>query len=211
MPYVTPIASMIPPSVWQQDWVVHCQPVGNGRKAFQYLAPYIFCVAIGNGRLVSADNDQVTFRYRDSNTGQPKLCTLDAEEFIRRFLQHVLPKSFVKVRYYGFLSSGCRPQLALIREQLAPVETEPAKPIAVEQTLVAQPAPPVSPLGETLETDTATSLPEAIDTELDDALAPADDPQPEPDATTSAVPRCPCCGCPMRRRGSLPPKGRSPP
>ena len=220
----------IPAKVWQQDWVVHCQPVGNGQKAFKYLAPYIFRVAISNSRLVSCENDQVTFRYRDSNTGQSKLLTLKPFEFIHRFLQHVLPKSFVKVRYYGFLSPGCRPQLALIREQLALVEAEPEQPVARQETPVGQPALHVSPLVsqmlDTPETDTPASsgpvgLAEAdlnapnADSEsgLDDAGALADEaePEPEPEASAGAAPRCPCCGCVMRRRGSLPPKGRSPP
>jgi hypothetical protein len=77
--------------VWQQDWVIHCKPVGDGRTALKYLAPYIFRVAISNRRLVKLENDQVTFRYRTSDTGQLRLCTLSAEEFINRFLQHVLP------------------------------------------------------------------------------------------------------------------------
>jgi hypothetical protein len=110
--------AQVPPTVWAQDWVVHCQPVGNGLTALKYLAPYIFRVAISNSRIVQLENDQVTFRYRASDTGQARLCTLDAEEFIRRFLQHVLPKGFVKVRYYGFLSSGLRPRLTTVRQQL---------------------------------------------------------------------------------------------
>lgn len=205
-----------------------CQPVGNGQKAFKYLAPYVFRVAISNSRLVSCENDQVTFRYRASNTGQPKLCTLEAEEFIHRFLQHVLPKGFVKVRYYGFLSPGCRAQLALIREQLAPVAAEPEQPVAMQETPVDQPALQVSPLVsqtlDTPETDTpAPSGPEGLaeadlsapnadnESELDDAGALANEAEPEPETRAGAAPRCPCCGCVMRRRGSLPPKGRSPP
>ena len=60
----------------------------------------------------------MTFRYRATDTGQERLCTLAAEEFIRRFLQHILPKGFVKVRYYGFFSAGSRLHLAVIRQQL---------------------------------------------------------------------------------------------
>jgi len=120
----------VPAAVWQQGWVVHCQPVGNGLPALKYLAPYIFRVAISNNRIVKLENDQVTFRYRDTATGQTKLCTLDALEFIRRFLQHVLPKGLVKVRYYGFFSSGQRPRLAALR-QLLP--SAPAKPLPAPQ------------------------------------------------------------------------------
>jgi hypothetical protein len=108
----------IPPEVWRQNWVVHCKAVGCGQQALKYLAPYIFRVAISNRRILQLEDEQVTFRYRATDTGQERLCTLAAEEFIRRFLQHVLPKGFVKVRYYGSFSSGSRPHLAAIRQQL---------------------------------------------------------------------------------------------
>jgi hypothetical protein len=108
----------IPATVWNQKWVVHCQPVGDGRTAFKYLAPYIFRVALSNRRLVKVDNDQVTFRYK-TNSGQTRFCTLPAEKFIHRFLQHVLPKGLVKVRYYGLFSPAYRHQLAALRAQLA--------------------------------------------------------------------------------------------
>jgi hypothetical protein len=98
--------------------VVHCEPVGNGRTALKYLAPYVFRVAISNRRLVKLESDQVTFRYYATDTGQLKLCTLSAEEFIRRFLQHVLPKGFVKVRYYGIFAPGRRRSLTTLRQQL---------------------------------------------------------------------------------------------
>ncbi len=108
----------------QQDWVVHCKAVGNGRTALKYLAPYVFRVAISNRRLVKLENDQVTFRYRATDTGQLKLCTLSAEAFIHRFLQHVLPKGFVKVRYFGFFAPGCRNRLLALRQQLEHVDPE---------------------------------------------------------------------------------------
>ena len=75
-------------------------------------------MAISNRRILQLEDERVTFRYRATDTGQERLCTLAAEEFIRRFLQHVLPKGFVKVRYYGFFSSGSRPRLTAIRQQL---------------------------------------------------------------------------------------------
>jgi hypothetical protein len=91
----------IPAAVWQQDWVVHCLPVGNGAPALKNLAPYVFQVAIINRRIVGLDNDQVSFVYTDARTHQRHTCTLAALDFIDRFLQHVLPKGFCKVRYYG--------------------------------------------------------------------------------------------------------------
>ncbi|MCP5010804.1 MAG: hypothetical protein GY942_12565 [Aestuariibacter sp.] len=109
----------IPTTIWQQDWVVHCKPVGNGVAALKYLAPYIFRVAISNRRILKVANDKVTFRFRRSDTGQWRTCTLDALEFIRRFLQHVLPKGFVKVRYYGLFSPGNRHLLLAVRQALS--------------------------------------------------------------------------------------------
>ena len=108
----------VPASVWEQDWVVHCKPVGGGGLALKYLASYVFRVAISNHRLLKFSNGQVTFRYQDTATGKRKTCTLSALEFMRRFLQHVLPKGFVKVRYYGFYSPGNRPLLAEIQQHL---------------------------------------------------------------------------------------------
>jgi hypothetical protein len=108
----------VPSEVWSQDWVVHCQPVGNGAAALKYLAPYVFRVAISNRRILCLENGQVTFSYTDSKTGQQKTRTVTAEEFIRRFLQHVLPKGFMKVRYYGFFCSANRKTLHQIRRLL---------------------------------------------------------------------------------------------
>ena len=104
--------------MWHQDWVVHCKPLGDGRTALKHLAPYVFRVAISNRRLVKLEHDQVTFRYRTSDTGKLRLCTLSTEEFIHSFLQHALTKGFVKVRYYGFFAPGCRLRLASLRQQL---------------------------------------------------------------------------------------------
>jgi hypothetical protein len=147
----TDLFERVPATVWEQDWVVHCQAVGNGGTAFKYLAPYIFRVAISNSRLLKVENDQVMFRYRASDTGQSRTCTLAAEEFIHRFLQHVLPKGFVKVRYYGFLSVAQRAQLTMLRQQLAPVRTVPlstAAPCATDQPtpFAESSVTPVTPL-----------------------------------------------------------------
>jgi hypothetical protein len=117
--------SEVPPEVWEKAWVVHCQPMGKGLGAFKYLAPYIFRVAISNNRILKLTSGKVTFRYRTSDTGKLKTCTLPAEEFIRRFLQHVLPRGFVKVRYYGFLAPGCRQRLAALRQQLGRLAAHP--------------------------------------------------------------------------------------
>lgn len=91
----------IPASSWRQDWVVHAKPVGNGRQTLRYLARYVYRAAIADSAILHHDAQTVTFRYRDSETGKCRKMTLAAQEFIRRFLQHVLPGGFPKVRHYG--------------------------------------------------------------------------------------------------------------
>jgi hypothetical protein len=108
----------IPRKVWSQDWVVHCLPVGNGVAALKYLAPYIFRVALSNKRIHQLIDGQVTFSYRHSASKQTRFCTLSAEKFIQRFLQHVLPKGFVKVRYYGLFSPSKSSLIPTIRRLL---------------------------------------------------------------------------------------------
>lgn len=109
------VFKQIPKKVWRTDWVVDIEPVGKGTSALKYLAPYIFRVAISNKRIVRFKDRKVTFRYQD-NKGKWHTPTLEAEKFISRFLQHVLPYRFVKVRYYGFLSPRKRKLLETIKE-----------------------------------------------------------------------------------------------
>lgn len=106
--------------VWNKEWVAHSEPVGSGEAAFKYLAPYVFRVAISNSRILKLEDGQVTFKYKDSGTEQVKFAAVSAEEFMRRFLQHVLPERFVKVRYYGLLSPGNRQLLKQARKALGP-------------------------------------------------------------------------------------------
>jgi len=114
----TALWAEIPAAIWQQAWVVDCRPVGTARAALKYLAPYIFRVALSNNRIVRLADDQVTFRYSVGDTGQTAYCTLPVLEFLRRFLQHILPKGLVKVRYYGLFRVGMRRSLARLRSQL---------------------------------------------------------------------------------------------
>jgi hypothetical protein len=118
----------VPADVWQKDWVVHCKPVGDGNRALKYLAPYVYRVAITNNRIENLEHGQVSFRFKNSGTEQWQTATVPAAEFIRRFLQHVLPKNFVKIRYYGFLSANRRNLLAVAKYLLG-------------QTTVAEPTP----------------------------------------------------------------------
>lgn len=95
-----------PADAWRRRWVVHCKHAGNGDKVLEYLARYVYRIAIANSRIESFNNGQVTFRYYDTKTHELRRCTLPAEQFISRFLQHVLPQSFTKVRYYGLYCSA---------------------------------------------------------------------------------------------------------
>jgi hypothetical protein len=93
----------VPRSVWTKPWVVYCKPAVQGsEKVLQYLARYVHRVAFANSRLVRTEDGQVTFRYQHRKTRTWKRMTLPAAEFLRRFLQHVLPRGTHKVRYYGF-------------------------------------------------------------------------------------------------------------
>jgi hypothetical protein len=103
---------------WSRLWVVDIIDVGSGRAAMKYLAPYIFRVGITNNNIIRLEDGKVTFRYRDSGTDQYKTKMLEAQEFIRRFLQHALPHRFRKVRYYGFLSPTKRDLLEQIKKRL---------------------------------------------------------------------------------------------
>jgi hypothetical protein len=92
----------IPAHAWNRAWCSYSKPYGTGKDAvLRYLARYVFRIAITNHRLVSMDESHVTFRYKDRDTDQWKIERLEGIQFLRRFLLHVLPKGFHKVRYYG--------------------------------------------------------------------------------------------------------------
>jgi hypothetical protein len=110
------------------EWVVYAKPpFGGPRQVLKYLARYTHRVAISNQRLVSLENGRVTFRWKNyAHASEPATMTLKAEEFIRRFLLHVLPKGFVKVRHFGFLANrGRRDKVLLCRKLLAASSTTP--------------------------------------------------------------------------------------
>jgi hypothetical protein len=104
-----------------KEWVVYAKPpFGGPEHVLKYLARYTHRVAIANGRLLSLIDGQVRFRWRDSkHNNRSKVMQLDAVEFIRRFLLHVLPAGFVKIRHFGFLANrNRRKALALCRLHL---------------------------------------------------------------------------------------------
>jgi hypothetical protein len=128
-------------ALYAQEWVVYCKPPFAGpEKVLDYLARYTHRVALSNERLVRIEGDQVVFRYRDRRDhDRTKLLTLKAEEFIRRFLLHVLPEQFVKIRHYGLLSNRRRQaQLSQARQVLgaAPPAERPTKPATWQELLL---------------------------------------------------------------------------
>lgn len=123
-------------ALYEVDWVVYCKPAfGGPRQVLQYLARYTHRVAISNGRLLGLDNGQVRFRWRDSQDhNQMKEMSLEAVEFIRRFLLHVLPSGFVKIRHFGWLSNRNRKKAIQHCRELLP-------PFALESLAIESPQP----------------------------------------------------------------------
>ena len=116
--------------LFRQDWVVYAKPpFGGPEYVLQYLARYTHRVAISNPRLVSLADGKVTFRWKDYAHGKKKSkMTLTADEFLRRFLLHVLPRGFVRIRHFGFLSARRRGQLITVCRQLLAEVTRPRSP-----------------------------------------------------------------------------------
>jgi hypothetical protein len=143
------LLNQVPRQVWQKEWVLHCKAAGQGRQVLNYLARYIFRVAISNSRLERFENGQVTFRYRDNRSQQLHRVTLPAHKFIHRFLLHVLPRGCAKVRYYGLCSPSCSKQLEQARTLLSTATTSNAVDAAPDTPPPAQalqPAPSRCPL-----------------------------------------------------------------
>jgi hypothetical protein len=113
--------------LFRQDWVVYLKrPFGGPEYVLQYLGRYTHRVAISNHRLVSLTDGQVTFRWRDSaHHNQQKLLPLSLDEFLRRFLLHILPKGFVRIRNFGFLANRKRTTLLALCFQLLGSEQQP--------------------------------------------------------------------------------------
>jgi hypothetical protein len=112
--------------LYQQEWVVYCKPpLKRAEQVMEYLGRYTHRVALSNDRLVDLKENRVTLRWRDSADGNRiKLLTLEVFEFIRRFLLHVLPDRFVKIRHYGLLSNRSRKRKLLRCQKLLGVSTQ---------------------------------------------------------------------------------------
>ena len=100
-------------TLFRQNWVVYAKPpFGGPQHVIGYLARYTHRLAISNHRLVTFQDDRVTFRWKDYAHGnQKKMMTLSSQEFLRRFLLHVLPRGFVRIRFFGFLANRSRATL----------------------------------------------------------------------------------------------------
>jgi hypothetical protein len=125
--------------LFRKDWIVYSKPpFGGPEYVLHYLGRYTHRVAISNHRLVSFDDGQVTFRWRDSaDRNEQKLMTLSLDEFLRRFLLHLLPKGFVRIRHFGFLASRRRAQLlplCFAALDSASAQTEPATSTAQDMS-----------------------------------------------------------------------------
>lgn len=121
LPHIT-----IPYTARRSKWVVYSQPALAGTdKVLEYLGRYLQRIAITNRRILSLDDARITFRYKDTHDSQWKTMTLQAQEFIRRFLQHVLPKGFHKVRYFGLWAPSNRHLLHRLQISLPPQPLTP--------------------------------------------------------------------------------------
>jgi hypothetical protein len=132
------LAHLAEPTVFAQhlgalrnvEWNVYAKrPLGGPQQVLEYLGRYTHRVAIANSRLIACEDGDVRFRWKDYRANnKSKVMTLDADEFMRRFLLHVLPKGFRRIRHFGFLANACRiAKLPIIRAALeAP---EPAPPV----------------------------------------------------------------------------------
>jgi hypothetical protein len=126
-------------TLFQQDWIVYSKPPFAGpHHVLQYLARYTHRVAISNHRIVDVTDSEVRFRWKDyANHSKKRTMTLTSEEFLRRFLRHVLPKGFPRIRYFGWLANRKRAPLlqlcrALLDETLQPAATVSDQPIGPE-------------------------------------------------------------------------------
>ena len=108
--------STIEAKQWNRGWNVHCQLIGNGEEAIKYLARYVFRVGISNHRIQAVSDTHVTISYKKVGSNRKRSLKLTIHEFIRRFLQHVLPSGFMKIRHYGLMSPNSKIPLDHLRE-----------------------------------------------------------------------------------------------
>jgi Putative transposase/Transposase zinc-binding domain len=158
----------IPGTVWQRPWVTFCKHYGQGNDAvLNYLSRYVFRTALCNARIVAMDQTHVTFRWKDRKADTWRTERLEGVAFLRRFLQHVLPRGFHKVRYYGLWHSSKRSQ------------SNRAWILLTLEALVNTPEPPK--LADLLQT-------------LGQVTEGTDQPRHQRMEENTVAPRCPHCG-----------------
>jgi Putative transposase/Transposase zinc-binding domain len=119
----------IPDAAWSKSWVTQCTPWAEGEQGvLEYLARYVFRIAITNARIVGLDEQTVTIRHKERRSNQWRTSRMPGEEFMRRFLQHVLPKGLHKVRYFGLWHPSRREQATRVRQVLLL-----DRPLAIDQ------------------------------------------------------------------------------
>jgi hypothetical protein len=142
---------IIAATVWHKPWILHVTAWGNGEHAvLKYLARYVFRIALTNARIVELDDETVTIQYKERTTRRVRTCRLSGDEFMRRFLQHVLPRSFHKVRYFGLWHPAHRHDAARVQQMLQlqapPSMDTPLVPVAPPSEPGAQPILPIEPM-----------------------------------------------------------------
>ena len=112
-------------TLYHKKWITYCKrPFGGPEQVLEYLGRYTHRVAISNDRIVKMDDGKMTFRYRDYRDGdQVKQISLEAVEFIRRFLLHILPDNFVKIRYYGLFNNRNRKAKIMLCKEILGAST----------------------------------------------------------------------------------------
>jgi putative transposase len=151
--------------LFRQDWVVYAKPpFGGPAHVLQYLARYTHRVAISNHRLLNVANGEVTFRWKDyAHRNKQRNMTVSGEEFLRRFLLHVLPKGFIRIRFFGFLAPRRRAQLLPLCQQLLAHPSQPPSPTpAVSQPPVSWHCPRCGGAMKRIEKLTARQIPSRL-------------------------------------------------
>jgi putative transposase/transposase-like zinc-binding protein len=147
--------ALVPPEAWQRPWIVDSRPAGSGENALRYLSRYVFKTATGNRVLPRLPDGRLRWTYRESKTGKLAAIALEPQEFVRRFLQHILPRGFARVRTFGWLHPAAKVRgnrvRALLRQH--PVLT------ASEKQTWEPPPDPTAPETDLPKTNPQASVP----------------------------------------------------
>ncbi len=118
MPCPTCLASFFPSKAWKKPWNCDLRPVGSGAKAMEYIARYVQKTALDAARIIAISEHSVSFRWTHRESGETRITTVKGSEFLRRFLQHVLPRGYRRVRHYGYLSAAAKERYERLRSLL---------------------------------------------------------------------------------------------